>query len=88
MFSMHRKSTWQVVNALVSVVVRIVFLFKWTGVGHGLDGEVGRGVKDNCQVSGLSTQWWMVPGPEVEETGEKQGLRRREIKNLVLDVLV
>lgn len=38
----------------LSVGGGIVLLFKWTGVNHSLEGEVGGGVKNNCQVSGLS----------------------------------
>ena len=30
-------------NALVNVVVDIALVFKWAGVGHSLNGEVGRG---------------------------------------------
>ena len=38
----HRKSP-RGVNALVNVVVDIALVFKWAGVGHSLNGEVGRG---------------------------------------------
>ena len=47
------------------------------------------GVKGSCQVSGLSTHLvWMVPGPEMEETQEKQSWRGRQDKKPVLNVLV
>lgn len=64
-------------NALVNAVVDIVLVFKWTGVGHSLNGELATGdVKGSCQVSGLSAHLvWMVPGPEMEETQEKQSWR-------------
>ena len=47
------------------------------------------GVKGSCQVSGLGAHLvWMMPGPEMEETQEKQRWRGRKDKKPVFNVLV
>lgn len=88
MLAIYHQSTWHVVDAFISVVVDTVLLFRRIGVGRGLDGELGRGVKENGWISGLSPSWVIVTGPEMQEARGKQGLRGRKTKILVVDTLV